>query len=110
MCQLFLEKGVPIKLKLEKDEIVRVPGGRIFTKESAIYLLENINGGILVKPTNYGIDPSEHRIDLQALRKQRFCEIFKNGKDIFSAVLQRNSVVFENAIAYFQNLTINLSQ
>ena len=97
-------------MKLEKNEIGRVQGGRIFTKESAIYLFKNINGGTLTKPTNYGIDPLEHRIDRQALRNQRFYEIFKSDKDIFSAVMQRNSVVFKNAIVYFQNLTINLSQ
>ena len=81
----------------------------ILTTEDAQNHYEQITGGKLKNIEGFGIDPLEGNRKLQERRKLNFYHIFKSDKDIFVAVMQKKSSVLENAIAFFQNLTIDYS-
>jgi len=80
------------------------------SRDAAVQIYETTTGGSLRRVVTYGVDPLEGNNHLQELRKQKFYETFKSNQDIFSAVVQMKKAVFESAIAYFQNLTIDLSR
>jgi hypothetical protein len=95
---------------LAHNEIGSVPAANIVKTEAAVSHFENVAGGRLTRMETYGYDPLEGYQQMQELRKERYYGIFGSDQDIFTAVIQKNHKVFENAICYFQNLTIDLSQ
>ena len=116
MCQLLcpkfvvLEKGIPNQLPITNNKISRVPVTEIPTSEAAIKHFEDIVGGRLTRVEVYGKDPLEGHPYLKVLRKQRYYKVFTSDKDIFNAIMQKQSKVFEDALCYFQNLSVTLSQ
>ena len=80
------------------------------TSEAAIKHFEYISGGRLTRVNVYGTDPLEGHPHLKVLRKQRYYEVFTSDKNIFNAIMQKRSKVFEDALCYFQNLSVTLSQ
>ena len=83
---------------------------QISTSEAAIKHFEDIGGGRLTRRKVYGTDPLEGHPHLKVLRKQRYYEVFTSDKNIFNAIMQKRSKVFEDALCYFQNLSVTLSQ
>ena len=81
----------------------------ILTTEDTQDYYEQITGGKLKNIEGFNVDPLEVNRELQERRKQIFYHIFKSDKDIFVAVMQKESSILENTIAYFQNLTIDYS-
>ena len=81
----------------------------ILTTEDAQNQYEQITGGKLKNIEGFGVDPLEGNRELQERRKENFYHIFQSDKNIFVAVMQNKSSTLENAIAYFQNLTIDYS-
>ena len=79
------------------------------TTEDAQNHYEQMAGGKLKNIEEFGVDPLEGKRELQERRKQSFYYIFKSAKNIFLAVMQKKSSILENAITYFQNLTIDYS-
>ena len=57
----------------------------------------------------FGVDLLEGNRELQERQKQNFYHIFKSDKDIFTPAMQKKPSILENAIAHFQNLTIDYS-
>ena len=57
----------------------------------------------------FGVDLLECNRELQERQKQNFDHIFKSDKDIFPPVMQKKPSILENAMAHFQNLTIDYS-
>ena len=83
---------------------------QIPTSEVAIKHFEDIGGGRLTRPNVYGTDPLEGHPHSNVLRKQHYYEVFTSNKNIFNAIMQKRSKVFEDALCYFQNLSVTLSQ
>ena len=81
----------------------------ILTTEDAQNHYEQTTGGKLKNIEGFGVDPLESNRELQERWKLNFYHIFKSDKDIFVAVMQKKYSVLENAIVYFQNLTIDYS-
>ena len=81
----------------------------ILATEDAQNHYEQMTGQKLKNIEGFGKDLLEGNRELQERRKLNFYHIFKSDKDIFVAVMQKKSSVLENAIAYFQNLTIDYS-
>ena len=81
----------------------------ILTTDDAQNHYDQIAGGKLKNIQEFGVDPLEGKRELQERRKQNFYHIFKSDKNIFLAVMQKKSSILENAITYFQNLTIDYS-
>ena len=65
-----------------------------------------MTGGKLKNTEGIAVDPLEGNRESQKRQKQNFHQILKSDKDIFVAVMKKNSVL-ENAIACFQNLTLD---
>ena len=80
------------------------------TSEAAIKHFEDIGGGRLTRVKKYGTDPLDGHPHLKVLRKQRYYEVFTSDKNIFNAIMQKRLNVFEDALCYFQNLYVTLSQ
>ena len=80
------------------------------TSKAAIKHFEDIGGGRLTRVEVYGTDPLEGHSHLKVLRKQRYYEVFTSDKNIFNAIMQKRSKVFEDALCYFQNLSVTLNQ
>jgi len=99
-----------LKLSLEHNRIGRVPAANILKKDAAINHFENVGRGRLTRLETYGHDPLEGNQQLQDLRRERYYRALGSDQSIFIAVVQKQKKVFENAICYFQNLTIDLSQ
>ena len=54
----------------------------------------------------YGTDPLEGHPHLKVLR---YYEVFTSDKNIFNTIMQKRSKVFEDALSYFQKLSVTLS-
>ena len=83
---------------------------QIPTSEAAIKHFEDIGGGRLTRVEVYGTDLLKGHSHLKVLRKQRYYEVFTSDKNIFNAIMQKRSKVFEDALCYFQNLSVTLNQ
>ena len=80
------------------------------TSEAAIKHFENIGGCGLTRVNVYGRDPLEGNPHLKVLRKQRYYEVFTRDKNIFNAVMQKRSKVFEDALSYFQKFICTIAE
>ena len=80
------------------------------TSEAAIKHFEDIGGGRLTRMEVYGMDALEGHLHLKVLWKQPYYKVFTSDKNIFNALMQKQSKVFQEALCYFQNLSATLSQ
>ena len=80
------------------------------TSEAAIKHFEDFGGGRLTRMDVYEMDPLEGHLHLKVLWKQPYYEVFTSDKNIFNALMQKRSKVFQDALCYFQNLSATLSQ
>ena len=95
---------------MENDKTGKVPQMELLTTEDRQNHYEHITGGKLKNIEGFGVELLEGNRKLGERRKQNFYHIFKSDKDIFVAAMQKKPSVLENAIAYFQNLTIDYSE
>jgi len=104
-----IEKGVPVQLATKVSNIGQVPPTSLLSTEAAVKHFEQ-TGGKLKRLETYGIDPLEAYEDLKVRRKSLFYQKYNSNKYIFTAIMGKQSGVFEEAVCYFQNITIELSE
>ena len=80
---------------------------KILTTEEVQNRYEQITGAKLKNIKGFSVDPLKGYTELQERQKQNFYHISKS--DIFVAVMRKKSPILVDAVAYFQNLTIDFS-
>ena len=80
---------------------------KILTTEEVQNHYEQVTGAKLKNIEGFGLDALEDYTELQERQKQNFYHISKS--DIIVAVMRKKSPILVDAVAYFQNLTIEFS-
>ena len=80
---------------------------KILTTEEVQNHYQQITCAKLKNIEGFTVDPLKRYTELQERQKQNFYHISKS--DIFVAVMRKKSPILVDAVAHFQNLTIDLS-
>lgn len=106
----YLEKGIPHQLALKNDKTGKIPSETLLSTTQASRHYLQLTGNRLKEPYSHGTDPLRSNDGLQDTRSNRYYEAFYSDKDIFQKLMSGDKASFENAICFFQNLTIELSR
>lgn len=75
--------------------------------EEAVEIYNSVYHGRITRETSFGYDPLSHSSKLQEEREQNFLALYDIA-NIFSECVNERSRLFEDALLYFINITLDL--
>ena len=66
-------------------------------------------GGRISEESEFGIDPLKTNPEKSEIRRRSFMEVYPSFNDIFSNVINSNSLMFQDALLFYISTTYRLS-